>query len=292
MRLTSGFVPVFNHITRTLQALACGVAVCLMGSAASAQPQRVVSINLCADQLALMLAAPGQLISVTRLAQDPASSSLVDKARTLHANGSGAEEIYLLKPDLVLAGTFTASATVTMLRDLGIKVELFAPARSMSDVPARLTQMGAALGREAAAQTAINAFEIALAQLSDGPANDRFRAALTYVNSYSSGDATLAGDILRIAGFDNAASEIGLSSVGILGLEELILLAPDIIIQGRNYPGNARAEDNLNHPALRALKNTTLAGEITDKDWICGTPQVLEAISTMRDLRLEMEASR
>lgn len=292
MRLTSGSVPVSKHITRALQALACGVAVCLAGSAVWAEPKRVVSINLCADQLALLLAAPGQLVSVTRLAHDPASSSLIDKARMLPANGSGAEEIYLLKPDLVLAGTFTASATVNMLRDLGIEVELFAPARSMSDVPARLAQMGAALGREVAAQAAIDAFEDDLARLSDGPTTDRFRAALTYVNSYSSGDATLAGDILRIAGFDNAASEVGLSSVGILGLEELILLAPDIIIQGRNYPGNARAEDNLNHPALRALKDTTLVGEITDKDWICGTPQVIEAVSAMRNLRLHMEASK
>ena len=41
---------------------------------AGAAPLRVVSINLCTDQLAMLLAAPGQLVSVTHLARDPEAS--------------------------------------------------------------------------------------------------------------------------------------------------------------------------------------------------------------------------
>lgn len=254
-------------------------------------PKRVVSINLCTDQLALLLAAPGQLVSVSRRAHDPTSSSMADKARAFPANGSSAEEVYLLKPDLVLAGTFTSTATINMLRKLGIRVERFAPARALQDVPARLMQMGEALGQRQKATDMITAFQTRLAGLSDAPKANRPRAALTYVNNYSSGDGTLSGDILRVAGFDNVAAEIGLTSVGRLGLEALIMLAPDIIIQGRNYPGYARAEDNLDHPALHALKGTRVAGHLTNSDWICGTPNVLEAIETMRDLRRQFEAT-
>lgn len=249
----------------------------------------MVSVNLCTDQLALMLAAPGQLISVSRLAHDPHSSSMVDAASTLPTNGSTAEEVYLLAPDLVLAGTFTAPATVDMLRGLGIRVELFAPAQSLDDVPARIAQMGEALGREAQASAMIDYYRAVLQTLQEDAPASRPRAALTYVNNYSSGDATLAGDILRAAGFANVATEIGLTSVGTIALEQLVMLAPDVIIQGRNYPGHARAEDNLDHPALRGLKQTVLAGELTDRDWICGTPQVLEAIAAMRSLRLRLE---
>ena len=243
-----------------------------------------MSINLCTDQLALDLAAPGQLISVSRLSHDPGSSTAWKTARELPANGSGAEEIYLLRPDLVLAGTFTAPATIEMLEGLGIRVEQFAPANALADVPARLRQMGEALGREAAAEAEIARFEAELAALSTPPPR-RPRAALTYVNSYSSGDKTLAGDILRTAGFRNVAVEAGLTSVGVLPLEHLILLAPEVIITGRNYPGAARAEDNLTHPALRALSGSYFAGEITDRDWICGTPQVLNAVRDMVALR-------
>lgn len=273
-----------------MRALACAAGLCTLAGLASAQPARVVSVNLCTDQLALMLAAPGQLVSVSTLAHDPQSSSMVEAARALPTNSSTAEEVYLLDPDLVLAGTFTAPATVDMLRNLGIEVVLFAPAASLEDVPRNLAQMGAALGREDEAQAMIAEFQKRLSDIAQDRPAQRPRAALTYVNNYSSGDATLAGDILRVAGFDNVAREIGLTSVGTIALEDLVLLAPDVIIQGRNYTGYARAEDNLDHPALHGLKSTVLAGEMTDRDWVCGTPHVLHAIEAMRALRREVEA--
>jgi iron complex transport system substrate-binding protein len=255
----------------------------------AAGPSRVVSVNLCTDQLALMLAAPGQLLSVSRLAHDPGSSSMVDRALSLPTNGSGAEEVYLLRPDLVLAGTFTDPATVQMLRNLGIKVELFAPATALSDVPKRIAQRGRALGRDAQAAQMISDFHTALDRFAADIPERRPRAALTYVNSYSSGPKSLAGDILRLAGFENVATEIGLENVGRISLEQLVMLHPDVIITGRNYPGAARAEDNLRHPALAALRGTVLAGELTDKDWVCGTPFVLSAIETMRNLRQRLD---
>lgn len=266
-------------------------ALAIGGAAAAGPPERVVSVNLCTDQLALMLAAPGQLVSVSRLAHDADSSAMAAAARALPANGSRAEEVFLLAPDLVLAGTFTDPATVAMLRDLGIRVELFEPAQSLADVPVNIERMGRLLGREAQAADMIAAFDRDLAALSVDP-GPRPRAALYYVNSYTAGDRSLAGDILRAAGFDNVAAETGLDWGGVLPLERLVMLAPDVIIEGRDYPGQARAEDNLNHPALAALKDTRKAGHLTDRDWICGTPQVLEAVRVMRDLRLSLEPAR
>ncbi|MFT7594701.1 MAG: iron complex transport system substrate-binding protein [Paracoccaceae bacterium] len=267
-------------------------ALVLSSAAAIAgPPARVVSINLCTDQLALGLAAPGQLVSVSRLSHDDASSVMADAARALPVNGSGAEEVYLLAPDLVLAGTFTATSTVQMLRDLGIRVEVFAPAQSLTDIPALLTRMGDLLGRQPQAAAQIAAFQRDLDALSAPPAQ-RPRAALYYGNSYTLGDHSLAGDILKAAGFDNIATEAGLTMGGTLPLEQLILLQPDVIVQGRDYPGQARAEDNLNHPALRTLTDTRVAGTLTDRDWICGTPHVLSAVRAMRDLRLMVGAEQ
>ena len=54
--------------------------LCLLLAAAPAAaqeaPARVVSMNLCTDQLAMLLAAPGQLLSVSKLARDPMSSAM------------------------------------------------------------------------------------------------------------------------------------------------------------------------------------------------------------------------
>lgn len=276
---------------RSSRIISLVAALALGGAAAADAPARVVSVNLCTDKLALLLAAPGQIVSVSRLAHDDDSSAMAEAARAIPANGSGAEEVYLLQPDLVLAGTFTDPATVQMLRDLGIAVELFEPTRSLADVPPDLERMGRLLGRDAQAAAMIAGYERDLAAL-QVDLEPRPRAALYYVNSYTAGDRSLAGDILRVAGFDNVAAETGLDWGGVLPLEQLVMLAPDVIIEGRDYPGQARAEDNLNHPALAALKGTRKAGHLTDRDWICGTPQVLEAVRAMRDLRLSLEPAR
>ncbi len=50
--------------------------------AADASPLRVVSLNLCADELVLRLAAPGTVKSVTWLARDPALSNVAALAQT------------------------------------------------------------------------------------------------------------------------------------------------------------------------------------------------------------------
>jgi iron complex transport system substrate-binding protein len=261
------------------------LALAIVGAGAIAQtPERVVSINMCTDQLALDLAAPGQLVSVTHMVQRDAAPDIAAKARELPGNSAQAEDVYLMRPDLVLAGTFTAPATIRMLESLGIRVEQFAPATSLDDIPVLMERMGAVLNQPERAKSAIEAFDSERAQLSAPPAR-RPRVALVYVNSYAPGTDTLAHDILTSAGFDNVAAAAGVQSVRRLPLEQLIMLAPEVIIAGHNFPGSARAEDALDHPALLALSGSYYAGELTSPDWTCGTPRVLGALRDMVKLR-------
>ncbi|WP_317616335.1 substrate-binding domain-containing protein [Paracoccus mutanolyticus] len=82
---------------------------------AGAAPRRVVSINLCTDQLALAVAAPGQLVSVSELARDPALSAMASRAAAIPSNRGRAEEVLALRPDLVLASSLGDAATVRLL---------------------------------------------------------------------------------------------------------------------------------------------------------------------------------
>src|SRR5690606_11098092 len=86
------------------------LAVLFATSAEPETPKRVVSMNVCTDQLAMLLSVPGQLISVSHLATDPRSSAMTDEAQRYELNHGLAEEISLMTPDLALAGTFTSSA--------------------------------------------------------------------------------------------------------------------------------------------------------------------------------------
>lgn len=269
-------------------------ALCLAAAGAGAEeapapeapPERVVSINLCTDQLAMMLAAPGQLVSVSHLASDPYSSAMAREAERYDANRGRAEEVYLLEPDLVLAGTYTAQATVGMLERMGIEVEVFKPAHGLSAVTERMHQMGAALGREDEAAEMIARFEESLAAMQ---VDDREpRAALYGANGYTSGDRSLSGEILSAAGFANIATEHGLSGGGRLPLELLVLSDPELVISGEPYPGASRAEAILDHPLVEDLRNRVEGTVMQDRAWICGTPHVLEVIGTLSDLRERM----
>lgn len=67
--------------------LAAGLALFVRNPADAADsPKRVVSINVCTDQLAILLAREGQLQSVSYLSQDPELSVMAAKARQLPAN--------------------------------------------------------------------------------------------------------------------------------------------------------------------------------------------------------------
>lgn len=260
--------------SRAVVAAAVMIAAALPAGAA---PQRVVSMNLCSDQLAMMLAAPGQLISVSGLAQDPRLSPMADRAAAYVPNSGRAEEIFLMRPDLVIAGTYTPPATVAMLRGLGIRVEAPPPAESLAQIRAEIIRMGDLLGRQDAARALLARFDADLAAVRR-PAN-RGRAALYYANGYTSGPDTLAGAILDAAGYANVASDHGIAATAPLPMELLVMSQPDQLITGAKWPGRSQAEAILDHPALAAA----LPGmaRVTDRTWICGIPFVIDAIRSL-----------
>lgn len=278
-----------KHIRKTAaRALAVGAACLIWGQSVFADaPQRVVSINLCTDQLAMLLAADGQLHSVSQISLDRHVSPMADEAQEYRINYGQAEDVYLMQPDLVLAGVYTPQTTVSMLRNLGIKVEIFEISSSLDDVPAQLEKMGKALHRESAAQQLIKSFNARRAALAElkGP---KPSAMLYYANGYTTGTGTLSHEILDLAGFRNAAVDAGYSWGMKMPLEVLTLAQPDLVITPAPYPGGSRAEDVTRHPAVRALQASRKAAAISDHDWVCGTPFVLRAAEQLAKLRLTM----
>ncbi|MRH78148.1 ABC transporter substrate-binding protein [Spiribacter sp. C176] len=256
-----------------------------------ATPQRVVSMNLCTDQLAMLIADEDQLVSVSALAKDPLNSSMADQAAGYAINHGRAEEIHLLNPDLVITGRFNAGPTVEMLRRLGISVVVFDPANSLHDIRDNLIKMGDVLGQPERAQTLVKEFDQRLAMLSQ-PALNPPRAALYFPNGYTRGDNTLLGDIVRTAGFANIAMEAGVQAGAHMSLEKLVMAAPDIIITGSRHDGKSRSENILQHPALDTAARWQVKHELKTSDWVCGTPQALAAVERIGALRGSLMGAR
>ncbi|MFK0685113.1 ABC transporter substrate-binding protein [Ochrobactrum sp. BD67] len=262
--------------------LAAGLALFARNPADAAEnPQRVVSINVCTDQLALLLADEGQLESVSYLSQDPELSVMSAKARKMPVNHAQAEEVFLMKPDLVLAGTFSSRATVGLLRRLGVRVEEFAPARSFGDIEDHLRRMGELLGRQVEARREIDKMKAALAAIR--PPARRKTVALYYANSYTSGRGTLVDEAVRLAGLDNLADKAGVSGSAPLSLEKLVLEKPDILVRSSRDRAPALAFENFEHPALRALEKRARAVTIADNLTVCGGPFSVEAVAELAE---------
>lgn len=254
-------------------------------------PKAVVSMNLCTDQLAMLIAAPEQIISLSRFARDPQSSAMVEQAQSWPINHGQAEEIFLLKPDLVLAGTFSSRQTIALLRQLDIPVIEFEPAETFDDIRDRLRQMGEVLGQETRAEAISSEFDADLAAVRI-EAGNRPRAAFYDLNSYTAGGGTLMNSIMQAAGVTNIAVELGFDGIGRLSLEELVMAGPDLLVTGRSFESPARAEEALTHPALVGVRSQADSVPIPERYHICGTPFVIEAISRLAAARAEILAAK
>lgn len=272
-------------------ATALTLALAVAGPAAAGGPARVVSLNLCTDQLAMMLAAPGQIAALSHVARDPRASAMAAEARAHPVTHGGAEEVFALAPDLVLAGTHTTRATVALLRRLGVRVLEVPPPESIAAARQAIVEVGAALGREPAAAALLAGFDAGLARLT-APPGPRPRAAIYAAAGWTGGAESLSGELLARAGLANLAAGFGLAAGGYLPLELLVLAEPALLVLARPYPGASRAEELLSHPALAALAEGRPAVRPEDADWVCGTPHLLRALAALREARDRLAEAR
>lgn len=252
--------------------------------AAGDAPRRVVSMNLCTDQIAMLVAAPGQLVSVSYLAAKPDVSLMSAQTAGLTINHGLAEEIFRLDPDLVISGTYTRRATVNMLRRLGRRVEEFAPANGFADIRQNVRRMGELLGREAQAARLIAAFDAEAAALAAAPPDETAPVLGSFgANSFTTGGGTLENEIVGAAGLRHLGEELEITGTTRLPLEALVLADPDyVLLWERSLGDPSRAAEILRHPVLDARFGGERRLSADSRTWICGTPLTLDAVAKLR----------
>lgn len=278
------FMSVFAQASRRVSLALTVTLGFALSSVADTMPKRVVSVNLCTDQLAMLIAKPEQLISVSYLSIDPNLSAQVDAAKSYTLNHGLAEEIFVLKPDLVVAGDWGADAAIALLERLGTPIVRFPEAKSFDDVKANLLMMGEVLGNLEVAESITADFDARLAEISSENDNGPI-AALYGPNGFMAGSDALSDAILRTAGYQNYARLSGDEWGGFVPLERLVMNAPDVLVTSAPYAGQSRAEDLLAHPALQSLSDTRHFE--SDGRWGCGTPFVLDAVENLIAFREE-----
>lgn len=251
----------------------------------------VASVNLCADQLVLLLAEPQQILSLSRLSHEKAGSYLYEQAREYPTNSANSEQILTLDPDLVIAGQYTAKFTVKLLRELGMRVETIPIANTLEQLYANIESVALWLGRPEHGEKIVSELQASVAeqQLRQSAYSGAIPSAAYYdPNGYTVGSDTLRGQVLQLSGWRNVASMRGIERYGSLALESLVHLAPDAIIDSPySVDTYSRAQQMLKHPALNASGLDPLIISIPSRQTICAGPWTIEMIE-----RLEQERDK
>ncbi|WP_367718503.1 ABC transporter substrate-binding protein [Nitratireductor sp. GISD-1A_MAKvit] len=264
------------------------LAGALLVAPVSAAPKRVMSLNLCTDQLAMTLAEPEQLVSVSFLAREPSLSMLHEKAHSYPVNRGLAEEVFLEKPDLVVTGTYSLHNTTALLKRLGFHVEEFSFAQTLETIPDEILRMGALLGQEERAETVADSFTKELEAIAASQCDRRPTMIAYDQNGIASGRGTLADSVMRAAGFANLAAELGIIGVAPFPLEQVIAARPDVISISTPQKAPTLGEYVPRHPAISALPNTRIGAFVPEGSLSCGTPSVIEAVRALATLRAEI----
>ncbi len=277
--------------------LSLSLAVGPAGAGDPPKPRRIASLNVCTDQLLLILGMRRRLVSVTFLAVDPSSSAMPEAARGLPLNRGRAEEILPLRPDLVLAGSTAATPTVQLLRRLGHRVVVVPLATKLGDIPHNIETVARAVGEGARGQRLIAGFwkELKLITAETLPARKgpKPSAMLFGPNGVTSGAQSLAGAVIRAAGFTNSMAALGLAGVGRVPLETVLASRPRLLILSslkRAHP--SLASGLLTHPAIGRVFAGRAMIRIHHHVWACGTPLVLGAIRRLAGIRARLARQR
>ncbi|UUR08603.1 ABC transporter substrate-binding protein [Sphingomonas glaciei] len=235
---------------------------------------RVASLNLCTDELLLMLGRSEQIVSVSHLSHSPRETALWRAARGHLANDGKLESVLARRPQLILTMGGSGGARQALARRFGARLIELPYASSPSEVVAQAAQVATLLGRPAAAA----AYRDRLAHL------ERSRPGLEEGAFLSGGGLSLSpqglgASWLRLAGFRQPAL-----TNNRLSLETLATKPPKWLIRSDYRADQAsRGTAWLDHPLIRRLTPRTLATD--GRPWTCGGLPMLAEVERLRARR-------
>lgn len=275
-----------SRVTSALRSMAVA-ALAMSGGLSCAPAQaaglpRIASMNVCTDQLLVSLADPGQILGLSRFSRDAWQSFVADDARRYPALSGGAEDILVLKPDIVVASLFDKRSTRELLKQNGLRLVELAVPRNLEEVKAQIRQMGEITGHPDRAAAAIARLDAALARARQAGAGKHYRVLPLARRGFVAGSDSLISSLLTETGLINAAGDLGAASGGFASLEAIVSARPDFLVVSE---AGDRAEDEgrafLLHPALERFYPSQRRIVIPERLTVCGGVMLADALDLL-----------
>jgi iron complex transport system substrate-binding protein len=254
----------------------------LWAPALAAGLPRIASMNVCTDQLLITLADPQQILGLSRFSRDTWQSFAADAARRYPILSGGAEDVLVLRPDVVMASLFDKRSTRELLKEKGLHLVEFAVPRNLDEVKAQIREMGRIVGHADRADAEIARLDAAIARARRAVTDKRYRVLPLSRRGWVSGSDSLVSSLLTETGLFNAAGDLGVGTGGYASLEAIVNAKPDFLLVSE---AGDRAEDDgrafLLHPALERVYPPAKRIVIPERLTVCGGVMLAEALDVL-----------
>ena len=264
--------------------LVLGLAACAAppGDQRHAGPPRIASMNPCIDAILVRVADPAQILSISHYSQDPAATSIpLEVARRYSASAGTAEEMIALRPDLVLASSFTPAGTREAFARAGLRTLYLDSPVTIAESETQIRAVAAAVGRPGRGELLVAEIEAAVAKAAGRISRGRHQSALLFIgNDLVNGGGTLLDELMRRAGFRNAAADYGLRFTGTLPSEFLVAHPPAVILS----PNRGGRVESLRQRLLPRTRQALFPRSLVN----CGGPSIPPALERLAAIRTSL----
>ncbi len=268
-----------NNITKVSYALifliiTCGSLQAETGPSAKRVPQRVISIDYCADQYLLKLGTSSQILGVSP--KSVASFSFMrEKAENFNKVRPLAEELISLKPDLVIRSFGGGKDISKFLSQHKIPILQIGFLDSMEEINRTIKNVSKALGNQAMGIRLVKDLNRRLISI---PHTEKKKTALYIAaGGVTTGDGTLVHDIMTKGNLSNIIETRGWTDIP---LEQLVSLRPNVIVHSylNDLTKNSGKWSPIHHPVTERFLKRNTAIAIPPALVSCGGWYSLDAI--------------
>jgi iron complex transport system substrate-binding protein len=256
------------------------LAFSCVGAPAANLP-RLVSMNVCTDQLVLALADPEQILGLSRFSRDGWQSKAGDISRYPVLSG-GAEDVLLIRPDIVVVSAFDKRSTRELLKAKGLHLAELAVPRTLDEARQQIREAGDITGHPDRAAAEIARLDVALARAHRAISERHFRVLPLSRRGWVAGSDSFVGSLLAESGLRSAAGDLGFSFGGFASLEAIVNLRPDFIVVSQ--AGDTARDDGqafLLHPALERFYPPEKRIVIPERMTECGGVLLADALDAL-----------
>lgn len=267
-----------------MRKLAALLLILMAAVPAQAAPRRVVSFNLCADQLVVALADSDQIAALSPYAKDANLSVVYEQARRFQTLDWSAEGTIALSPDLVLVGPSDRRETRRMLTAHGVPVFEVGLVTDVAAARAQIRSVADRLGQPERGEALVRELDRARARLVAVSRGISKTVLVVERGGYVEGPASLAAGLLAEAGLQPPpGGPAGFG--GYVSLESLLTIRPDFLVL-KDPPLQANDQGSLffTHPAIEKLYSAERRIALPTKYSLCGGPALIEALDYLTNI--------